>query len=124
MAVAGSLGSPSGIRSDPGGDRLDELVVAGPGGEDAGLSGAGLTVVHQARHQEVLELGVDVDVVEEDRRRLAAELERDPLDLLAADRADPLARRRRSGEADLVDAGMRNEVLARLAGSGDDVDDA
>ena len=102
-------------RADAGGERVDELLVARTRGEDAGLRRARLTVVQQARHDQVLQLGLDVDVVEQDRGRLAAELEREPLDLLAAQRADARAGGGGAGEADLVDAGVRDEVLARLA---------
>ena len=48
----------------------------------------------------------EVGVVEDDRRRLAAELERAALQLLAAQRRDPLAGRGRPGERDLVDVGV------------------
>ena len=69
-------------------------------------------------------MAVEVGVVEHDRGRLAAELERDPLELLAADGGDLAAGRGRAGERDLVDARVRDEVLADLAAGGDDVDDA
>ena len=55
---------------------------------------------------------VDVDVVEHDRRRLAAQLERDAADVAPAQLGDPLAHGRAAGEAHLVHAGAGDEVLA------------
>ena len=66
----------------------------------------------------------EVGVVEDDGRRLPAELERDPLDLLPAQAHDPLAGRRRAGERDLVGARVGHQVLADLAAGGHDVDHA
>ena len=55
---------------------------------------------------------------------LPAELERHPRHPLAAQAHDPLAGGGRSGEGDLVDAGVGDEVLADLAAAGHDVDHA
>ena len=60
--------------------------------------------------------GGDVGVVEHDGGGLAAELQRHPLHLLAADAHDALARRGRPGEGDLVGARVGDEVLADLPG--------
>ena len=68
--------------------RVDDLVVARPAGEDARLRDARLAVVHERRHLQALDRGREVGVVEDDRGRLAAELEADALQLLAADRRD------------------------------------
>ena len=114
-AVAGSLGSPTGIAPTPAASASTSLLVARARRQDAGLRRAGLPVVQQPRHDDVLQLRLEVDVVEDDRRGLAAELERHPLDLRAAQLADARARRGRPGEADLVDAGVGDDVLARLA---------
>ena len=105
-------------------DRVDDLVVTAPAGEDAGLRDARLAVVHERRHLQALDRGREVGVVEDDRRRLAAELEAHALQLLAADGRDAPARRGRTGERDLVDAGVAHEVLADLATRGQDRDDA
>ena len=68
---------------------------------------------------------VEVGVVEDDRRRLAAELEGAALELLAAERADALARPRcEPVKLTLSMPGWRHEVLADLAAGGHDVDDA
>ena len=68
---------------------------------------------------------VELDVVEHDRGRLAAELERAALELLAAQLADVLARPRSLPvKLTLSMPGWLHEVLAVLATGGDDVDDA
>jgi ParB family chromosome partitioning protein len=63
-----------------------------------------------------------VGVVEDDRRGLPTELEAHALQLLAADRSDAPPDRSRSGEGDLIDTVMPDEVLADLAAGGDDAD--
>ena len=60
----------------------------------------------------------DVGVVEDDRRRLAAEFEADPLELLAADPGDTAADRRRTGEGHLVDARVPHQGLTGVASAG------
>ena len=108
-----------------GGQAVDDLVVLGPAGQDAGLGHAGLPVVHEAGDlQQLVEGGVHVGVVEDDGRRLAAELQRVALELLAADGGDLHARRGRAGEGDLVDVGVADQVLADLTAGGQDVDHA
>jgi hypothetical protein len=68
---------------------------------------------------------IEVGVREDDRRRLAAELERDALEIAGSCLNDELADFRRPGEGDLVDIGMIGERRAcGLAEAGDDVDDA
>ena len=57
----------------------------------------------------------DVEVVEDHRGRLAAELERATRDPLAADRADLAPRGGRAGEGHLVDVRMTHEQLRDLA---------
>ena len=68
--------------------------------------------------------GVEVGVLEDDRRRLAAELEHAALDLRTADLADLLADLGGAGERDHVDVRVGDQVLGRLARGGDDVDHA
>ncbi len=106
------------------GQRVDDPVVAAAAGEDAGLGDARLAVVHERGEPQARHRGVEVGVVEHDRGRLAAQLEADPLQLLAADRGDLAAGRGGAGEGDLVDAGVRHQVLAGLAAAGHDVDHA
>ena len=66
----------------------------------------------------------DVGVVEDDRRRLAAELERAARDALAAERRDLAAGRRRAGERDLVDPRVAHQQFRHLAVGGHDVEHA
>ena len=77
-----------------------------------------------ANGMRVGERGVEVGIVGDDGGRLAAELERAPLELLAADGTDLATGGRATGEPDLVDVGMAHEVLADLTTGRDDVDDA
>ena len=95
-------------------ERVDDLVVLALADQNAGLRHARLPVVHQAGHLQMLDGVIDVGVIEDDRRRLAAQLEADPLELFAADRGDVPAGRRRTGERDLVHARMANQALAGL----------
>ena len=53
---------------------------------------------------------VEVRVGEDDARALAAQLQRDPLDRVGAQAHDLAAGRRRAGERDLLNSGMRDEV--------------
>ena len=86
--VVGSIGSPTGQRADRGDERLGDLGVALARGTRMRVCRrAGLAVVDErAGEQALRSRSRDVGVVEHDRRRLAAELERDALQLLAADR--------------------------------------
>ena len=81
-------------------------------------------VVPAPRRDDHRDGGVEVGVLEDDRRRLAAELEHAALDLRAADLADLLADLGGAGERDHVDVRMGDQVLGRLARRGDDVDHA
>ena len=61
---------------------------------------------------------VHVGVVEDDHRRVAAELHRHPLHVLAGERGELLADDGRAGERDLADHRMRDQVrrdLGRVA---------
>ena len=104
--------------------RLDDLVVALARRQDAGLRDAGLTVVHQRRELQALDGGAEIGVVEDDRRRLPAELEAAALELLAADRTDLAAGGGGTGERDLVDERVAHEVLTDLAAGGHHAHDA
>ena len=68
--------------------------------------------------------GLEVGVVEDDERVVAAELERDALEPLPGERADPPAGRGRAGERDRVDVGVGDDRLADLGVAEDDVEQA
>ena len=63
---------------------------------------------------------VDVGIVEDDHRRVAAELHRDPLHVRAGERGELLADRRRAREGDLADHRMRDQVLRDLRRDAED----
>ena len=67
---------------------------------------------------------VEIGVVEEDGRRLAAQLEADPLEVGPAGGPDLTAGRRRPGERHLVHARVIDQVLADLATGRDHAEDA
>ena len=67
---------------------------------------------------------VDRSVREDDVGRLAAELERVFLRAAGERLLDDAADFRRTGEGDLVDARVRDDVCPRIARAGNDVDDA
>ena len=62
-------------RADHLDERVDDLVVTLAAGEDARLRDARLAVVHERRELEAFDGRGEVGVVEDDRGRLAAELE-------------------------------------------------
>ena len=82
-----SSGSPTVSAPTALAERVDDLVVAVARREDAGLRDARLAVVHQRRSARAGRAVASsrFGVVEDDRGRLAAELERAALELLAAD---------------------------------------
>src|SRR5205807_147524 len=75
----------------------------------ANLTGVLDPVHHDSRYNLV-----ERDLVGDDRRRLAAELEGDARDPLAADAHDPLARRGTACEGHLVYVRVAHEVLTDL----------
>jgi hypothetical protein len=95
--------------------------MPGPGDHDPGQRGADLPGQEALGRRKRAGGRLDVDVVEDDRGRLAAELEGAAGDPLAADRGDPAPGGGGPGEGDLVDptdglAGSSNgNVLARSA---------
>src|SRR5829696_5536738 len=73
-----------GERADHARQRVDHLVVAIAAGEDPRLRDAGLTVVHERRELQPFDGGGEIRVVQDDRGRLATELEAHTLELLTA----------------------------------------
>ncbi len=118
MSVASSAGSPTLQARHHRGQRVDELVVTAFADQDAGLRDAGLAVVHQAGRFQPGHRLVDVGVVEDDRRRLAAQFQAHPLELLSAQRGDPAPDGTGTGERDLVHTGMAHQRLADVRSAG------
>jgi len=108
------------------GEKIDDLGVPGARRKHAGAQETRLAVVQQRGGEKLLTHGlqVEVRVVEHDCRRLAAQFERDGLEQLAANLADGPAGRRRTGERDLVDTWVSDEIRADVAPRGDHVDHA
>ncbi|GJE71783.1 hypothetical protein CHKEEEPN_3332 [Methylorubrum podarium] len=91
-------------------EAVDEAVVDAVLHEEAGRGDADLTGIAVLVGGEHPHGGVDVGVVEHDRRGVAAELHRRPLHVLARERRELLADRGRAGEGDLADHRMRDEI--------------
>ena len=108
--VIGSNGSPMRIALRARDQLLDELVVDLLVHEDARARRADLAAVGEDAEHRVRDRAVDVDVVEDDVRRLAAELERDRLQVGDRVARDLLPGRRLAGEGDLVDVGVRRRA--------------
>ena len=85
---------------------------------------ADLALVEPDRVDDALDRAVEIGVVEDDERRLAAEFERKLLARARRRAADDAADLGRAGEGDLVDVVMPDDGRARRAVAGDDVDDA
>ena len=83
-----------------------------------------MALVEEDAVDDALDSLVDGGVVEHDVRRLAAELEGQPLVRARDGPLDRLADLRRAGEGDLVDTRVLDEHSSGVAGPGDDVDDA
>ncbi len=115
-------------RADRLGERSDERVVDAvldekPVRRDTGLAGVPELAQDRAGHR-IREIGV----VEDDERRVAAELERDLLDLARALRHEQLAHLGRAREAELAHERVRRHLAADRRGilgvTGDDGEDA
>ena len=105
------------------GDALEDLVVRALLDEQARAGRAALAVVEEDRVRRAGDRRLHVSVAVDDVRRLAAELERDLLEVARGRLDDQLADLGRAGERDLVDVVVRGERRAgRLAVARDDVD--
>jgi hypothetical protein len=89
-----------------GDHRVDDRVVLVPRDQDPCLGGTHLTVVLQTGVEQLGHHGGEVGVVEDDPRRLAAELERAPLEMLATGGPDHPSPGSAAGERHLVDPRM------------------
>ena len=98
---------------------------AEPLDQDPRARAAVLAGVAEDRHRRRRRGGPEVGVGEDDVRRLAAELERHPLDRRRGPGRDPAPDLGRAGEGDLGDVGVLDQPLpADAAGPGDDVEHA
>ena len=107
-----------------GGQGLDELVVSVAGDDDPGQGGADLARQEALGSGQGPGRGLDLHVVEDDRRRLAPELQCASGDALAAERGDSPAGGGGSGERDLVDPPVTHEQLGHLPIGGENVQHA
>ena len=98
---------------------VDVFVDVDPLGRDADLAGIG-----KARPEQLLGHLLDIGIGEDDRGVVAAQFQRDALQIARRAFHDLLPRRGRSGEGDLVDAGMLGDERAEAVFAGDDVDRA
>src|SRR5207244_8836702 len=106
-------------RAQRAAERVDDLDVTLVRYEDPTLRAAHLAVVHHAALHELVEQGiVEIHVVEHDRGRLAAALQRAALELRAAQLTDAHAGRGGAAEAHLDDVGMLHAVPTRLSPRG------
>ncbi len=108
-----SAGSPHLMVLDGVGEVRHELVVDLRAGDDPAGRGAVLAGVPEAEGLEVLDDGFHVGVVEDDDRRLATELEMEPLDPVRSDLGDVLAGVGVAGDRDHRDLRMADEVDRR-----------
>ena len=124
MSVFLSSGSPT--RSVPMRrcSARDDLVVDRLLHEQPGARAADVALVEEDAVDDALDGLVDRGVVEDDVRRLAAELQRQLLAGAGDGAGDLLADGGGAGEGHLVDAGVLDDRAAGLAGAGDDVDHA
>ena len=124
MSLVGSSPGPIFCGAREFGDALGELVEDAVLDEQSGARGAGLTVVEQEAAGRAGDRGVEVGVGEDDLRALAAEFQRDLLEVARRGVDDLPADLGRPGERDLVDVGMRRKRRADVAESGEHVDDS
>jgi ParB family chromosome partitioning protein len=104
---------------------FDDLVVYRTVHEQSRRRAAGLAGVPEQPACGARDGGVQVGVAEDDVRALAAELERDALDLLGGPAADVLPDGGRAREGDLVDGGVLDQGTPRdVPAAGDDVQHA
>src|SRR5262249_42004699 len=105
-------------------ERIDEGIVSTLAHDQASQGRADLPGEEPRALRKGLRCFVDVVVVQNDSGRLAAELQGETRDALAADGPDASARGGRSGQAHLVDPGIAYEPLRDLPVRGDEVEDA
>ena len=109
--MPGSCGSPARDVLVDGLQDRDALVVPGARQQHPGRRGAALAGMHQRADADEAR-GVEVGVLQDDGRRLAAEFEEQPLHRRGALLHDPLADGRGAGERDHVDLRRQRELFA------------
>ena len=125
MSVVGILGIADADDSAIALEQAEELLVDRPLDVDAGGRRAVLAAVDEAAGDRAAGRRLEVRVGVDDERRLAAELEVDPLEVARGELLDLAARLRVAGERDDVDVHVAGDGRADLvAGSGHDVEDA
>ena len=92
--------------------------------DQARAGAADLALVEPDGVDDAFDRAVEIGVVEDDERRLAAELQRQLFAGAGGRLADDAADLGRAGEGDLVDVRMLDDQRAGRAVAGDDVDDA
>ena len=125
MKTSGSVGSPYGTLRMPLDRELDALVEARPRDEQPRREDAALPGVEADERRGERDDRLEVGVVEDHVRRLAAELEQHALHRSRRGGHHRLAGRRRAGERDRVDARIGRQQRGDLGGRRrDDVEDA
>jgi len=110
------LAAAEGERTHPLAELLGELLGDVGVHEEPVRGRAGLAHVAHLRDHRPVDRGVDVGVVEDQERRVAAELHADPLELVGGLLHQQPAHAGRAGEADLAQPVVGLERLAELAG--------
>ena len=101
---------------------VDDFGVPGSRRQDPRAQVTGLAVVDERHRPQAAHGGVEVGVIEDDRRRLATEFECDRPQQSPTHLADDASSRGGPGEADLVHTGMGYQVFACLDPAGYDIE--
>ncbi len=116
--------SPTRVRAGEPGQALDQRLIEPVGRVDAFDRHADLAGVEEGAAEQVGRDLVEIGVVQNNRRVVAAELQRHALERSAGARHHPLAGRDRAGERDAVDAGMLGHPAAQRIAAGHGVEHA
>ena len=113
---AGGLAAAGRQRAHAPAEQVGELPGHGLVHEEPVGRCAGLTHVPHLGDHGAVDGGLDVGVLEDDERRVASQLHRQPLELVGRLPHQHLAHRRRAGEADLAQPLVGHQGLAELLG--------
>ncbi|HEV2130024.1 MAG TPA: aldehyde dehydrogenase family protein [Longimicrobiaceae bacterium] len=103
---------------------LDEAVIDPFLRQDTRAGAADLPLIEPDRIHHPLDHAIEVGILEDDKRRLATQLERKLFAAASCSRADDPPYFGRAGKGDLVNIRMSNDELANLAITGNNVDDS